>query len=335
MSTDGSSLVKVEMKSRLYELSLNVIMRMMAGKKYLYKEEARRFREVMEEGFKLVGASNVGDFVPMMRWVDFGGMKKKLMRFAKERDELTQRMIDHEKRRGVEEKKTLVGELLLLQKMDPEYYTDLNIKALLVSVVSAGSDTSSTTIEWAMSLLLNNPTALRKAIAEIDAHVGKERLIEESDLSNLPYLNCVITETLRLYPVAPLLLPHESSEECHVGGFTIPRGTILLVNAYSIQRDPKIWEQPRRFMPERFEDGEKRRWIIPFGMGRRKCVGEGLALREVGLVLGTLLQCFEWERLGEEEVDMTEGSGLTMPKLLPLEALYRPRKTIIDVLSTL
>jgi len=204
------------------------------------------------------------------------------------------------------------------------------------SILSAGTDTSSDTIEWAMSLLLNNPDKLKKAQAEIDELIGNGRLLQESDLPNLPYLQCVITETLRLYPAGPLLVPHESSEECVVGGYDVPRGTMLLVNAYSIHRDPNTWDEPERFVPERFEDakgGEHK--LLPFGMGRRKCPGEGLARRVVGLEIGTLIQCFEWKRTGEELVDMSEGSGLTLPKALPLEAMYRPRESMTGVLSGL
>ncbi|XP_073107242.1 cytochrome P450 81Q32-like [Elaeis guineensis] len=185
-----------------------------------------------------------------------------------------------------------------------------------------------------MSLLLNNSETLKKAQTEIDARVGNERLLHESDLPNLPYLQCIIKETLRICPGAPLLAPHESTNECVVGGFNVPRGTMLLVNAHYIHRDPKIWEEPAKFEPERFEDGkDEGKLMIPFGMGRRRCPGEDLAMKEVGLTLGTLVQCFEWKRVGEELGDMTEGSGLTMPKAVPLEAMYRPRSTMVRVLS--
>lgn len=187
-----------------------------------------------------------------------------------------------------------------------------------------------------MSLLLNNPQVLHKARDEIEKTVGFDRLIGESDLPNLPYLHCIINETLRLYPVAPLLVPHESSKDCLVGGYTIPGGTMLLVNVYAMQRDPKIWDEPTKFNPERFKDGKAEgKWMLPFGMGRRGCPGEGLAKKVMGLTIGTLVQCFEWERIGEEGVDMREGSGITMPRVVRLEAMYRPRSEMIPVLQKL
>lgn len=205
-------------------------------------------------------------------------------------------------------------------------------------MLAAGTDTSSGTMEWALSLLLNNPESLAKSQTEIDNQIGQSRLIEESDLANPPYLSGIINETLRMYPSGPLLVPHESSEDCTVGGFHVPRGTMLLVNAWAIHNDPKLWLQPEQFKPERFLNVQEERdgfiWL-PFGTGRRGCPGEGLANRIVGIALGSLIQCFEWERRSEEMVDMTEGAGLTMPKARPLIAKCRPRPTMLALLSQL
>lgn len=203
-------------------------------------------------------------------------------------------------------------------------------------MLTAGNDTSVGTMEWALSLLLNNPDILRKAQTEIDSKIGFDRLIDEYDLVELPYLHCIINETLRLYPAGPFLIPHESSQECMIGGYHIPRGTMLLVNMWAIQNDHKIWEDPTKFKPERFEgiegarDGFK---FIPFSSGRRSCPGEALAMRMIGLTLGTLIQCFEWERVNEKLVDMTESSGLVLSKVHPLQAKCRPRPTMLKILS--
>lgn len=187
-----------------------------------------------------------------------------------------------------------------------------------------------------MSLLLNNPHVLKKAQAEVDSHIGHDRMFDESDVADLPYLRCIINETLRLYPAGPLLIPHESSAECVVGGYRIPAGTMLMVNVWAIHNDPKNWEDARAFKPERFEgqqgnrDGFK---LMPFGSGRRGCPGEGLAVRMVGFTLGTLIQCFDWERVGTELVDMTEGTGLTLPRATPLMAFCKARPVAGKLLS--
>ena len=108
---------------------------------------------------------------------------------------------------------------------------------ILQNILLGGTDTSSVTLEWAMSNLLNNPHILEKAKAELDTQVGQQRLVDESDLPKLHYLQNIISETLRLYPAAPLLLPHYSSDDCSIGGYDVPRGTILFVNAWAIHRE--------------------------------------------------------------------------------------------------
>ncbi|CAI9115917.1 OLC1v1016930C1 [Oldenlandia corymbosa var. corymbosa] len=205
-------------------------------------------------------------------------------------------------------------------------------------MLSAGTDTSSGIMEWTLSALLNNPACLTKAQKEIDVKIGYSRLINDSDLGGLSYLHGVINETFRMYPVAPLLAPHISSEECIVGGYRVPRGSMLIVNSWAMQNDPELWEDSTKFKPERFVDMEGQKYgfvFMPFGHGRRGCPGENLAMRVVELTLGLVLQCFDWERVGEELVDMSEGPGLTMPKANPLVAKCRTRPEMIKLLSHL
>nr|TKS15604.1 cytochrome P450 81D11-like [Populus alba] len=145
-------------------------------------------------------------------------------------------------------------------------------------------------MEWALANLLNHPDVLRKAKAEVDAQVG-DRLIEESDFAKLHYLQSIIFENLCLCPVTPLIPPHMPSSDCTIGGYHVPAGTILFVNAWSLHRDPTS------FKPERFESAGRVDAcnFIPFGMGRRACPGDGLAKRAMILTLGSLIQCFDWE----------------------------------------
>lgn len=180
-----------------------------------------------------------------------------------------------------------------------------------------------------MSNLLNNPQLLQKAVNELDTQIGKHHLIEESHVYKLPYLQNIILETLRLCPPAPLLLPHLSHSNFSIGQYHVPKNTMLLVNAWAIQRDLKLWDDAHKFKPERFEQGadlaSQKYRLMPFGQGRRACPGMGLANRLLGFALGSLIQCFEWKRLSDEEIDMTEGNGITMPKAVPLVAMCKPR----------
>ncbi|GLU04176.1 hypothetical protein SLE2022_213370 [Rubroshorea leprosula] len=338
----------VDMKSAFFELTLNVMMRMMARKRYhgdsvAEVEEAKRFRDLTTKTFLYGGATNMEDFLPVLRWVS--NCEKRLVNLQEERDKFMQELVDECRRRLEDENKnsslpgaknkTMIEVLLSLQKSEPHNYRDENIRSTMLGLLAAGTDTSAGTMEWAMSLLLNNPEALKKAQEEMDNVVGSSRLVEESDLGKLSYLRCIINETMRMYPTAPLL-PHESSHEYFVGGYRIPCGTMLLVNLWAIHNDPKIWEKPEKFKPERFQGLEGNRdgfKLMPFGSGRRGCPGEGLATRMVGLTLASVIQAFEWERIGEEMVDMTEGTGLTMPKAEALQARCRPRQAMVDLLS--
>lgn len=192
-------------------------------------------------------------------------------------------------------------------------------------LILAGTDTVSITLEWALSNLLNHQDILKKARIEIDDKIGLDRLVDESDIMNLPYLQNIMFETLRLYPPGPLLLPHLSSENCEVGGYDMPRDTMLLINVWAMHRDPELWEEPERFKPERFEKEGEAQKLMPFGLGRRSCPGAGLAHRFVGLALGSLIQCFDWERIGVELIDMNEGKGVTLPKKKPLLSMCKTR----------
>ncbi|XP_023741043.1 cytochrome P450 81Q32 [Lactuca sativa] len=324
----------VDMKSVLYELTLNVMMRMISGKRYFgddtpeVEEEGKKIREILEESFLLSDAANVGDYLPILSCLGGKGLEKKLLALKEKRDVFFQGLIEQLRKSRDKKKKTMIEVLLSRQESDPKYYTDEMIRGLFMVLLSGGTDTSAGTMEWVMSLLLNNPQVLQKAQHEMDTVIGTDRLIDESDVINLPYLRCIINETQRLYPVGPLLVPHESSEDCIVSGYKIPSGTMLLVNQWAIHHDPNIWVDPERFDPERFEglegtrDGFK---FMPFGSGRRSCPGEGLAMRVIGLTLGLLIQCFEWERVSEKMIDMTEGFGLNMPKAEPLVAKCKPR----------
>ncbi|EMS63171.1 Isoflavone 2'-hydroxylase [Triticum urartu] len=341
---------RVELKRRLFELSLSVLMETIAQTKGTRSEadadtdmsvEAQEFKKVVDEIIPHIGAANLWDYLPVLRWFDVFGVRNKILAAVSRRDAFMLRLIDAERRRlddgGAEgDKKSMIAVLLTLQKTEPEVYTDTMITALCANLFGAGTETTSTTTEWAMSPPRNRPAALRKAQAEIDATVGTSRLVTADDVPRLAYLQCIVSETLRLYPAAPMLLPHESSADCKVGGYNVPSGTMLMVNAYAIHRDPAAWERPLEFVPERFEDGKAEgRFMIPFGMGRRRCPGETLALRAIGMVLATLVQCFDWERVDGAEVDMTEGGGLTIPKAVPLEAVCRPRPAMRDVLQSL
>lgn len=208
--------------------------------------------------------------------------------------------------------------------------------------MNGSTDTMAMTVEWAIAEMINHPQVFEKARDEINRVVGKDRLAGESDGSNLPYIQAIVKETLRLHPTFPILM-RKCVQECQIGGkYIIPENTTLFVNAWAIGRDPNHWENPLEFRPERFLpqqveiDGEKMNTgfvdvrgqhfqVLPFGSGRRMCTGMSLAMYILpGLVAG-LIQCFDW-KVGSEKMerddnivlDMDEAPGASAPRAYDL-----------------
>ncbi|KFK28144.1 hypothetical protein AALP_AA8G478000 [Arabis alpina] len=330
-SNDGNSFTHVELEPLLSDLTFNNIVRMVTGKRYYgdevsNKEEAELFKKLVYDIATYSGANHSADYLPILKL--FGNKyEKEVKAIGKSMDDILQRLLDECRRN--QEGNTMVNHLLSLQQQEPEYYTDIIIKGLMMAMMLAGTETSAVTLEWAMTNLLKHPEVLKKARLEIDEKIGEDRLIDEPDIAILPYLQNIVSETFRLFPVAPLLIPRTPTEDMKIGGYDVPRNTIVLVNAWAIHRDPELWEDPEKFDPDRYDDRCGSDYyvhkLMPFGNGRRTCPGAGLGQRIVTLALGSLIQCFDWENLKEGEIDMSESAGLGMRKMDPLRAMCRPR----------
>ncbi|KAG0562564.1 hypothetical protein KC19_9G156400 [Ceratodon purpureus] len=288
----------------------------------------------------------IGDYIPWLRPLDLGGTEKRMKNLAKRIDAFLDGIIDeHELKRQkgpiAEEDKDMIDVLLNeMYQQDPKetHKIDMNnIKSTILNMFAGGTDTSTVTMEWAMSELLKNPPIMKKLKAELDAVVGKDRLVQETDVPNLKYLQAVIKETFRLHPVGPLLVPHESTHDCEVAGYQIPAGTRLYVNTWAIGRNPKAWDRPLEFDPERFMTGPDINIdikgqdfrLLPFGSGRRGCPGIPLGLLIVQWTMATLVHAFDWtlpEGQDPKDIDMTEAFGLTVPRAHALFAYAKPRQ---------
>lgn len=185
----------------------------------------------------------------------------------------------------------------------------------------AGSETTSSTIEWALTELLCNSECMIKVKNELNFVVGAKD-VEESDIDKLPYLQGVVKETLRLHPPIPLLVPRKATQDTDFMGYFVPKDTQVFVNAWAIGRDPDVWEEPLVFKPERFcgckssPDYKGQHYeLIPFGAGRRMCVGVALAHRMLHLILGSLLHRFDWDldsNVKPSTMDMKEKLGVSI-----------------------
>lgn len=200
-------------------------------------------------------------------------------------------------------------------------------------MITAGMDTTAISVEWAMAELIKNPRVQQKAQEELDRVIGYERVLTEQDFSNLPYLQFVAKEALRLHPPTPLMLPHRSNANVKIGGYDIPKGSNVHVNVWAVARDPKVWKNPSEFRPERFlEDDVDMKGhdfrLLPFGAGRRVCPGAQIGINLVTSMIGHLLHHFNWappNGVSTEEIDMGENPGLVTYMRTPLEAVPNPR----------
>uniref|UniRef100_A0A7N0UVJ3 Uncharacterized protein n=1 Tax=Kalanchoe fedtschenkoi TaxID=63787 RepID=A0A7N0UVJ3_KALFE len=315
----------VDLGRELIKMTNNVITRMLMGQRCCdYDDDVA---SLVKEVVVLTGRFNLADFIWFCKNLDLQRFGKRLkdvrLRFDTMMDKIIKR---HEEARKLDaDRPKDILHMLLDIKEDATSEVTLtmeNIKAFILDIFSAGTDTSAITTEWALAELINHPSIMEKARQEIDCVVGKGRLVEESDIPNLPYIQAITKETLRLHPTGPLTI-RESSERCSIGGYDIPAKTRLFVNSWAIGRDARYWDEPLEFKPERFVgEGAKKIDIrgqyfelLPFGSGRRMCPGTSLALLVVQAALANLVQCFDWKG---GKVSMDEGVGFTLPRAHPL-----------------
>ncbi|XP_061342921.1 trimethyltridecatetraene synthase-like [Gastrolobium bilobum] len=332
------------LKDHLSDLSLNIISRMVLGKKYLDKSEnaiisPEEFKKMLDELFLLNGVLNIGDFIPWINFLDLQGYIKRMKALSKKFDRFMEHVLDEhtERMKGIKDyvAKDMVDVLLQLAE-DPNLEVKLErhgVKAFTQDLIAGATESSATTIDWAISELLRKPEIFKSATEELDKVIGRDRWVEEKDIVNLPYIYAIAKEAMRLHPVAPMLVPRLAREDCNVDGYDIPKGTQVIVNFWTIGRDPEIWENPNEFQPERFigkdidvkgHDYE----LLPFGAGRRMCPGYPLGLKVIQASLANMLHGFNWrlpDNMRNEDLNMEEIFGLSTPRKLPLEVVVEPR----------
>lgn len=198
---------------------------------------------------------------------------------------------------------------------------------VLQDTFSAGTDTTSTILEWTMTELLRHPNAMKKLQDEVrNVKEEKSHIVTEEHIHHMPYLKAVLKETLRLHPPIPLLVPRESMQDIKLLGHHVCAKTQVIVNAWAISQDPTYWNNPQEFEPERFLDSPidykgHDFQLIPFGAGRRGCPGTQLAMALNETVIANIVFHFDWSLLNGqrgEDLDMSETFGLTMHKKIHL-----------------
>ncbi|WVZ92168.1 hypothetical protein U9M48_038255 [Paspalum notatum var. saurae] len=339
-SSSAAAAPVVDLSECFLNLANDVLFRVAFGRGFPH-DKAAKLGAVFADANELFAGFTVGDYFPELEpfLSTVTGLRRRLNNCLADLCEFCDEIIDEliSGKRQVSSSsgdgdEDFVDVLLRLQK-SPDLdvpLTDDNIKALVLDVFVAGSDTSFAALEWVMTELVRHPSILKKAQDEVRRVVGDKGGVEEPDLRDLHYLRAVLKETFRLHPVIPLLVPRESVAPCKLGGYDVPAKTRVFINTYAMGRDPEVWDTPLEFSPERFEKDDASREIdlvdpdfkvLPFGGGRRGCPGYVFALATLQLSLASLLYHFDWALppgMRADEVDMDEIFGLSTRKKEPL-----------------
>ncbi|XP_027362962.1 cytochrome P450 705A22-like [Abrus precatorius] len=314
--------VSLDLGSELMKLTNNVTCRMAMSTSCSEKcEDGEKKRKLVKESFELAAKLCFGDVLGPLKELSFWVYGKKALEVSRRYDELLEEVLkEHEHKRlsvangnghcSDEREKDLMDILLdVYHDAHAEFkITRTHIKAFFMDLFIAGTDTSAEAMQWTMGELLNLPEAFRKEIVLV---TGNVRVVEESDVPNMPYLQAVVKETLRLYPPGPVTT-RECRQHCQINGFDVPPKTAVAINLYAIMRDPDSWEDPNEFRPERFlkkqfedlrdnyDDSKTMDFnFVPFGAGRRGCPGTIMAFNLMNTTIAALVQCFDW-KIGED-----------------------------------
>ncbi|KAF3455178.1 hypothetical protein FNV43_RR05626 [Rhamnella rubrinervis] len=349
-SSSPSSLRQVvNVRTVAQHYSASVIRKMMFGKRYFGKgredggpgDEEEEHSSALFTILLYLYAFSVSDYLPWLRVFDFGGHKRKVNDAVEVIKKYQDGIVNERIQQWREGKKVEAEDLLdvfisLKHENGDPLLSSEEIKAQITEILLATVDNPANAAEWALSEMLNRPQQLQKAVEELDSVVGKDRLVQEHDIPNLHYINACAREALRLHPMAPFNLPHQSVSDCVVGGYFIPKGSSILLSRLGLGRNPGVWEDPMRFDPERhLKDGvlanqravalaEPELRFITFTVGRRSCLGGWLGSTITVMLFARLLQGFTWSMPpGVEKIDLTEADSLL--KAMPLYAHAKPR----------
>ncbi|KAI0499035.1 hypothetical protein KFK09_019935 [Dendrobium nobile] len=332
---DGSPVNITEM---LFAVANATITRAAFGKEFAQQE---RFLSTIKETFKYLSGFNVADLFPSLNFLsDISGLKTKMDRVHRVMDVILNEILqEHERKNAINEdgatdEEDVVDILLRLHKdggKDVPITMD-SVKGVILDLFLGGTETTGATMDWAMAELIRHPEVMRKAQLEVRRVLNGRAKINEVDFKNLPYLNMLIKETLRLRTPAPILVPRYSTETVELGGYTIPAGSRIVINAWAIMREQNGWEDAERFLPERFENNQvefvgTNYQYIPFGGGRRICPGISFSMSTMENVLANLLYHFDWKLPGGQnpkELEMKEVSGLSLTRKSDLFLIATP-----------
>ncbi|KAJ4770283.1 hypothetical protein LUZ62_054540 [Rhynchospora pubera] len=323
-------------------LAKQTISRIIIGQSSGNEDWYKEIEAVIKECSLMMGSFNPGDYFAWLPWLSHvTGLERKLNKTCEWADRVLETIMEKRTKEmsdGDGEGEECFVDIMLniMEDASTDIYLGRdNIKAIIMDTFGAGTESTFLTMNWVMSELIRNPQVMKKLQEQIRSIAGSRSRIQEDDLAEMAYLKAVIKEALRLHPPGPLLVPREVIQDTTIRGYHIPCGALVLVNAWAIGRDPKVWDNPNDFRPDRFlgstshvdYKGDDFK-LIPFGGGRRACPGIGFAMPIVELAIANLLLKFDWlPDVGKaKDMNMDEVFGLTLSKKTTLYALATPHE---------
>ncbi|CAB3242029.1 unnamed protein product [Arctia plantaginis] len=289
-----------------------------------------RLNNLIEEGMRLFGEVHYGEYIPLYNYLP--GKAEAQEKVAKNREEMFafyQTLIDeHRETLDVDKVRDLIDVYLVeIEKAEAEgraeelfegrdhdlkFFTALQLKQILGDLFSAGMETIKSSLLWMIVFMLRNPDIKRRVQEELDVVVGRERLPTIEDMINLPYTETTILETLRMSNIVPLATTHSPTKDVHLNGYRIPAGSQVVPLINCVHMDPNLWEEPNKFNPSRFIDdtGKIRRpeFFMPFGVGRRMCLGDVLARMEMFMFFSCIMHQFDIQLEAGDALPSLEGT---------------------------
>ncbi|XP_057724406.1 7-ethoxycoumarin O-deethylase-like [Arachis stenosperma] len=294
----------VDVGHAAFRACINFLSNTFVSEDFVESVENGEYKDIVSTLLKLTGATNVVDIFPFLKVFDPQGLQRHtihyLNKFFHNLDKLIEKRLKLREEGHYVTNNDMLDALLDISHQDSQRMDRKKIKHFLLDLLVAGTDTTAYGLERAMTEVLHNPEVMSKAKQELEQNIGRGNPIDESDVAKLPYLQAIVKESLRLHPPAPLLLPRKAKVDVEISGYRIPKNARVLINEWAIGRNPNVWDNANSFLPERLLgskiDVKGRDFqLTPFGSGRRICPGSPLAMRMIHVMLGSLLNSFDWK----------------------------------------
>ncbi|XP_069684414.1 cytochrome P450 18a1 isoform X2 [Periplaneta americana] len=330
----------------------NVICAIMMSVRFEHNDNRfKRFMNLIDEGFRLFGSLETINFIPAMRYMPgFQSTRKKLAKNRIEMAKFFQETVDnHRETFDPSNIRDLIDTYLAeIQKAKEEGRGeelfegkdhDRQMQQIIGDLFSAGMETVKTTLQWAVVFMLHHPEVAKAVQEELDEVVGRGRLPKLEDLRYLPYTESTLLEVLRRSSIVPLGTTHAATRDVYLNGFKIPKNTQIVPLLHAIHMDSNLWEEPEKFKPTRFLNAEgkvtKPEFFLPFGVGRRMCLGDVLARMELFLFFSSILHVFHIELPKDQPLPSLKGNtGITVtPDSYKVCLVQRPMESDMDFLS--